>query len=270
MKENIKAFLPPVFVNVLSSVLGRKLEYIGRYPSFSDANVFAQQLREKQGYKGFDRQRMIESMSKLREEENIASRDGNNNVIASILSAALKKQAQKVSFVDLGGGGGSFYFLNRNKFFNSFSQYSYSVFELPEIVELGREFFADDKLSFYTDIDEFPLETDKALWVLILQGVLMYLDHPFALLEKVLKRLPFDSVILDRTAFSRDETMFFKVQKIPKSLGYGANPWSVFSKQAVIDFFQKQGFQLFDDFNDPLDGDTHDFVMRGLSFVRMS
>lgn len=104
MKENIKAFLPPVFVNVLSSVLGRKLEYIGRYPSFSDANVFAQQFREKQGYKGFDRQRMIESMSKLREEENIASRDGNNNVIASILSAALKKQAQKVSFVDLGGG----------------------------------------------------------------------------------------------------------------------------------------------------------------------
>lgn len=166
-----------------------------------------------------------------------------------------------------GGGGGNFYFFNAQKFLNLFPDYSYCIIEMPEIVRVGQQFFADDRLSFHSHIDEIKDSTCD-LKVLILQGVLMYLEDIFSFLEDLFQRFDFDLVLLDRTAFSRDGKQHFKVQKIPKSLGCGALPWTTFSYQELVGFFEKYEFRRFDEFNDPLDADTRDFVMRGVSFVK--
>lgn len=271
MKKIIKAFVPPVLWNLFSCFLGKNLEYFGNFSCFSDANAVAKKIQKRQGYGGINKQRMIQNITELKLQDNVYSRDGNNNIIASILLATLKRGSKGAVFVDWGGGDGSFYFSNKDKFFNIFESYSYHVIELQEVVEFGNEVFADDKLSFQANMDELPIETKiDDLKVLILQGVLMYLDQPFEMLEKIFQKIQFDLVVVDRTAFSKDGSMFFKVQKIPKHLGWGggANPWQCFCRQDIIDFFAKQGFQLFDDFNDPLDSDSHDFVMRGMSFFK--
>lgn len=172
--------------------------------------------------------------------------------VAAICGGAL-------NVLDFGGSLGSTYFQNR-AFLTALPEVRWNIIEQPGHVETGRAWFEDDCLRFYADIADCLAETRPN--VVLLSGVLQYLERPFTILDRVLA-LPCEHVIIDRTPFWAGPADRLCVQAATPSY-----PSWIFSRQA----FQSH---LHDDWRvivtfDALDGlvGPVDFVYQGAIIAR--
>jgi putative methyltransferase (TIGR04325 family) len=104
-------------------------------------------------------------------------------LIACALSVSLQKRGN-LSVLDFGGGLGTTYY-HCKPFLKGIEVLRWSIVERPEVVECGQREFQDEELRFYFDIESAlaPRTPD----VVILSGVLHYLDKPKELLVKLSK-----------------------------------------------------------------------------------
>ena len=101
-------------------------------------------------------------------------------------------------------------------------------------MECGREFFESEELKFYYDIDEC-LRFERPN-VVLLSGVLQYIEYPYDLLKDVIKR-NFQYIILDRTPGVRLGSDILTVQKVPKEIYEASYPCWFLSEKRLLSCF---------------------------------
>ena len=117
--------------------------------------------------------------------------------IFNLLAAA--NTHNNLRILDFGGSLGSTYFQNK-KFLDELPhKISYGVVEQPHYVGVGNEQISDDKLSFYNNISDYIAYKGKP-HLLILNGVLQYLENYFDILKDILSK-DFELIVIDRTPF---------------------------------------------------------------------
>lgn len=147
-------------------------------------------------------------------------------VLSGLLLSAASADG-KLNVLDFGGSLGSSYFQNRH-FLSSISTVRWNVIEQPNHVEVGKTYFENDHLKFYTSIADCIAETQPN--VVLLSSVLQYLEHPYSILCQ-LQGLSCHFIIIDRTPFWNGPKDRLCVQTVPPSIYPASYPSWIFSKQ---------------------------------------
>jgi putative methyltransferase (TIGR04325 family) len=121
--------------------------------------------------------------------------------VLNFLNIVAKQNNATLHVLDFGGSLGSTYFAVQ-PFLKNLREFKWSIVEQPKFVEIGQEYFKDDYLNFYNDIESCVLQEHPN--VILLSGVLQYLEHPYHLIETILN-LNIEYIIIDRTPFVRGE-----------------------------------------------------------------
>lgn len=190
-----------------------------------------------------------DALRKVRDGEAVFERDSvvvdrvdySFPLLAGLLHAALARDG-RLSVLDFGGSLGSTYFQVR-PLLKDLRAFSWSIVEQNHYVECGRAEFETDELRFYFDVESCIAEQNPS--VLLLSGVLGYIPNSYSFLEGVLKH-NFHYVILDRTAFSRDDTDHFKIHNVPKWIYEASIPVRFLSRTQVLGHLSRDYDLLFD------------------------
>lgn len=152
-------------------------------------------------------------------------------LLTALFKVALENN-NELSVLDFGGALGSHYFQNRN-FLNPIRIKKWSVVEQSHYIDLGNKLISDGILNFYHLIDDVDVgDVD----VLILSGVLQYLDDPYSWLDKFLNK-GFKYIIFDRTAFSLENRNRLTIQVVPKYIYDASYPaWFLNEKEFLGKF----------------------------------
>jgi putative methyltransferase (TIGR04325 family) len=160
----------------------------------------------------------------------------------------------RLNVLDFGGSLGTSYYQNR-VFFRDLSEVRWNIIEQPAHVNVGKEWFEDDILKFFPDIETCLSDTQPN--VILLSGVLQYLENPYELLDKLLS-LPVEYIIIDRIPFLEGSKDRLCVQHVPSSIYPASYPVWIFSEQVFLLYIQERKFepvaefQGFDDINAPV------------------
>jgi putative methyltransferase (TIGR04325 family) len=155
-----------------------------------------------------------------------------------LLAGLLRARAadkNRLSILDFGGSLGTTYYQCRD-FLAATGPFRWSIVDQPEHVKCGREEFADERLRFYTTIDECL--THEQPNVLLLSGVIQCLPEPYKFLTDVLER-GFPHIIVDRTAFFRGHRDLLTVQHVPESIFRATFPAWFLSEERFLSAFRK-------------------------------
>ena len=139
----------------------------------------------------------------------------------------------ELNLVDFGGALGSSYFQNR-QFLKNLRRVRWNIVEQKHYVDVGKKDFESDELRFYYDLQSCLLENKPN--IVLLSGVLQYLENPYKLLEQI-KRLPFKFIIIGRTSFCDKGEDIIGVQKVPREIFNASYPCWVFSITKFRDFW---------------------------------
>jgi putative methyltransferase (TIGR04325 family) len=148
----------------------------------------------------------------------------------------------KLNVIDFGGSLGSTYFQNR-VFINSLKQVRWSIIEQKKFVLKGKELFEDNNLKFYYTIEECLSENKPN--VIILSGVLQYLENPFEFIRNIIK-LKINFIIIDLTGFINEPNDRITVQKVDPVIYNASYPCWFFNSENFIDHFEKDYYMVID------------------------
>ena len=136
-----------------------------------------------------------------------------------------------LNVLDFGGSLGSTYFQNR-VFLRHLSDVRWNIIEQPKYVETGKKWFEDDHLKFYLRVEDCLAETQPN--VIILSGVLQYLERPYDVLSKFLNLSDCGYIIIDRTSFWSGAFDKLGVQSIDRCIFDASYPMWVFSLEKFL------------------------------------
>lgn len=245
MKTFIKQFIPPVLVSVLKkkqTIEEPQSMWSGNYNSWSEV---------MQHCKGYDDELILEkcknALLKVKNGEAVYERDSvlfaekeySTGLLTVLEKAAL--QDKKLCVLDFGGSLGSSYYQNK-EMLSDINALQWCVVEQLHFVETGKKYFEDEQLKFYSSIEEC-LQAQQPN-VILLSGVLQYLEKPFEWLEKFIS-LGIEYFILDRTAFIISEGDLLTVQNVPESIYKASYPAWFFNEEKMLSKFHKSYETLF-------------------------
>lgn len=230
----LKEVLPPIILKTLKFCFNFKNNKVwsGNYASWIEA---------KSKCVGYDDQLILEkcseSLIKVKNGLAIYERDSvifdeiqySWGLISSLQKVALE-HSSKLCVLDFGGSLGSSYYQNKN-FLNLGEELSWCIVEQRNFVDRGKELFESDKLKFYYSVEDCVVHHKPN--VLLLSGVLQYLEEPYKWLDRLLK-LEIPYIIIDRTAFSDLNTDLLTIQNVPKFIYEASYPSWFFSKEKFV------------------------------------
>ncbi|MBX4954779.1 TIGR04325 family methyltransferase [Rhizobium lentis] len=146
--------------------------------------------------------------------------------------------------VDFGGALGSSYFQHRSGLAH-LAELKWCVVEQPHFVSAGRAEFEDERLSFSDSLDE-AIDRVKPN-VVLLSGVLQYLEYPLEYLESLLSR-GVKFILIDRTAAQFDVAAVPFVQHVPAWIYSASYPVWFLNADEMQDKFAKHGYEVLDRF----------------------
>ncbi len=149
-------------------------------------------------------------------------------LLAGLMWVAAQRSGQ-LNVLDLGGSLGSTYFQNYT-FLAGLEVTRWNIVEQPRHVDIGQREFQDERLRFYGTLEACLAETTPD--VILLSGVLQFLEHPYDLLEK-LKDTPCRYLIIDRTPFCNGGSDRLCIQKVPASIYAASYPSWIFSNHRM-------------------------------------
>jgi putative methyltransferase (TIGR04325 family) len=155
-----------------------------------------------------------------------------NLPLLGALQAAAEPGAP-LAVIDFGGSLGSTWWQHRHALADRTVRWH--VVEQPHYVAAGSE-FADAQLSFHDSIAG-ALAAGGAS-VILLSGVLPYVESPFALLDEIAGG-GFRHVIIDRTPLVRSGGTKLVVQHTPPDLGGGSYPCWLFARAQLLACLEK-------------------------------
>lgn len=255
MKEILKSLVPPIFLSVYHRFLPSKYGWKGSYKTWQDADSAST---------GYDQTIVLDkvccSLLAVKNGEAVYERDSvlfdqvqyNWPVLSALMfGAAVCKNPGSLAVMDFGGSLGTTYFQNK-KFIEILpGPIKWGIVEQKHFVDAGKNDFESNELKFFYDIDSCFEELKPS--VLLLSGVLQYIEKPYLDLEKLLV-YNFDLIIVDRTTFASSSNEVIKVQNVPPSIYNASYPCWFFSKNKLLSIFKKHGYYLVEEFLDPYNG----------------
>ncbi len=259
IKEYAREWLPPLLVRRFTRFhrihggLARTGGYTGNYASWEEA---------RHNSDGYDDALILErvraALARVRDGQAAYERDGvvfdrvqHAFPLLTALLLAAGRNAGRLNVLDFGGSLGSSYFQCRG-FLEHLASLRWNVVEQPNFVVCGQREFAGDTLAFYNDVDTCLAE--QSVNVLLLSGVLPYVDEPHALLSGLAAR-QVENVIIDRTPLFDDAPDRLTVQLVPAAV-YGravSYPAWILNHTGVVSHFAGR-YRLWYEF-DALAGD---------------
>ncbi len=264
MKSLLKPLIPPIFFIFLNKFRDRKYGWKGNYSSWEDACLHST---------GYDQDDILnkvkESALKVKNGEAAYERDSvvfdevcySWPLLSGILLSSVNLGSIRV--LDFGGGLGSTYYQNK-KFLELFDKVSWNIIEQPNFVNTGKQYFSDDCLRFYPDLDSCLDEQEPN--VLLLSSVMQYIEKPYELMEQLLKRR-FDYIVVDRTPFSHDDKDQLKLQVVSPVIYSASYPCWFFSETSFVEHYLNNGYKLIESFTS-LEGNSRDCMFKGMIFKR--
>lgn len=242
--QMIKKVVPPIIKEFVKYMRRDKyLYYFGEFASFTEAE-------EKCLRGGYTAPNIIDQVDsatqKVRKGEALYEQDGicfyevNNNY--ELLAALLYVRGclERFSVLDFGGALGSTFFRYR-KLLQELEA-TWCVVEQKHYIDRGREKVPE--IPFYYTMDE-ALASPDCPNVLLLSGVLQYLDEPYRWFADMLAK-GFDYIILDETAFNTDEAAKNKVmlQHVPASIYKAIYPVNLLGQDELKTFVLRSGYEI--------------------------
>lgn len=241
IRSYFKLLVPPLFVR--SYRAGRNLRLSGNYRTWDEA---------VQVSAGYDSEIILEKTKQalLKVKNGLAIYERDSVLFDEIefawpLLAGLMwvaaKSAGKLNVLDFGGSLGSTYFQNQT-FLDSLPEVHWNIVEQPRHIEVGKEFFEDDRLKFFSSIKDCITENQPN--VVILSSVLQYLEQPYDVLGQLME-LHCEHIIIDITPFHDSNEDVIKVQHVPKTIYSASYPFRIFSLKnflrQFVDKYDKLG-----------------------------
>jgi putative methyltransferase (TIGR04325 family) len=209
-------FLPPVLTRLALRAMGRA-SLRGDYRSWQAA------LAASASY-----QTDLAVYGQLAEQVRLGRR--NSSRILSPLLSAILLVGGRARVLDFGGNLGLVYFDVARLADDCIDWWK--IVDLPDIVVHGNQHFADQKLRFFSTIEEASAP-DKPNIVLCFH-VLQYLESPFEYVSRLLSLAP-DIVVLHEFPVADRER--FMVQHLMPELGGRSRPIRIFSQNDVAAAF---------------------------------
>jgi putative methyltransferase (TIGR04325 family) len=272
LKDVLKLLTPPVFIQLAKRL--RSDLPLAVHGLSGDFHSWDEALAVSTGYNSeLILEKTRTSLMKVKNGEAIYERDSvlfdeiqyTWPVLAGLMWVAARCRG-RLNVLDFGGSLGSTYFQNR-AFLSGLPEVYWNIVEQPRHVEIGKEWFADDRLRFYKDITGCLADTKPN--VVVLSSVLQYLESPYTILGQILG-LSCDCVIIDRTPFWAGPTDRLCVQSVPPDIYPAGYPSWIFSKPGFHSSLSKD-WQIMVTFETPdkLPGPI-EFDYQGLIIVRQN
>jgi len=150
-------------------------------------------------------------------------------VVAGMLWAAARNRGD-LNVLDFGGSLGSCYFQNR-PLLKTAGTVRWNVVEQPHYVKAGQTHIQDEKLHFYSSIQDCLSENNVN--VILLSSVLQYLPDPADVFLSLLA-VGADAVILDRTIINHSVSDRIYVQQVPPSIYSASYPCRSLSESRLL------------------------------------
>jgi len=224
IKTIIKLFIPPIVLKGLN--LFRKKRTEKKNIQFQETSLSWDDA-QKETATGYSAEHILikcrDSLLKVKNGEYPYERDSvlftEKEIFYPLLSSLLyisMKNGTSLNIIDFGGSLGSTYFQNRDILKQVGIKIKWNIIEQDNFVKCGKEYFADNELHFFKNIDEL---TDKEeISVCLFGSVLPYLKEPYAVFETI-RRSNIKYIIIDRTLFLDNELKdILTVQKVPPEI----------------------------------------------------
>lgn len=232
LKSLLTNYVPPVILNGLRTIGGRRNKWTGDYQTWGDA------VAASSGYHSdviFER--VKEAARKVREGDALWERDStcfyqyeyNWQMLACLMTVAARS-AGKLNVLDFGGALGSTYMQHR-KILDTLSDVSWSVVEQPHVVSCGKAEFTMGALDFFSDIEQ--CFSAHAVNAVLFSSVLQYLESPYEILEEI-NKLSSAAIIIDRTPVAKSGEKI-RIQHVPKSIYSASYPCRFLDKRRLLE-----------------------------------
>ena len=184
-------------------------------------------------------------------------------LLAGLLWIASKGN-NSLNLLDFGGSLGSSYYQNRS-FLSHLNVLKWNIVEQKPYVDWGKEKLCDSDLQFFNTMEECCSAVMPD--TILLSGVLMYLESPYAFLSQVMDK-KFKYVLLDRTTFLEEEQDVLMVQKVPLEIFDASYPCWFFSLKKIRDLFLHD-YKLIAEFDGFEKADVSGALFKGFIFERI-
>lgn len=171
--------------------------------------------------------------------------------LLTVVQQVALQQGGKVEVLDFGGALGSLYFQHRT-WWEAIPGLQWHVIDQPALMEVGRAHAASAQLHFHNDLDAFLANYRPD--VLVLSGVLQYLDDPHAWVRKVVDwGIPY--ILVMRTALIEGtQRDVLTVQRVWKHIYDASYPSWFFDKAKLVQSFAP--YEMMGNFTDQHDPDN--------------
>lgn len=255
MNKIINNILPPIIIKTFKYFKqfqegkdkSNKYGWFGNYNSWNEAISDC----ENKGYASkIILQKVKKSLLKVKKSESIYERDSYlfNKIqyswplLAGLLWIACNQNNQ-LNVVDFGGSLGSSYFQNK-LFLNSINELRWNIVEQKHFVDCGKKYFENGILNFFYNLDSCFKK--KLPNVILLSGVLQYLENPYDFLKKIFC-YKVKYIIIDRTAFLKKGGDRLTIQRVPPQIYKASYPSWFFNENNFLKLF-KNKYKIVTDF----------------------
>jgi putative methyltransferase (TIGR04325 family) len=233
-KTLVREWLPPGVVRLMRRVAGRRwrgVRFEGHFATWEEAVAASS---------GYDQESILakvtEATLKVKHGEAAYERDSvlfdqiqySWPALAALMWAAARSGG-RLSVLDFGGSLGSSYRQNR-RFLDCLADVRWGVVEQPHFVVQGRRHVEDERVQFFSAIEECAVKLRPN--VIMLGSVLQYLPEPDKVLHE-LARTEANVMIIDRTPFAQIEHDTITIQRVPPSINEASYPCRILSRERV-------------------------------------
>lgn len=141
------------------------------------------------------------------------------------------RNSGKLCVVDVGGGFGALY-AQHKQILPGNVKLSWHILEQSSYYDYGIELFRDnDEVDFHKSLDAILISDPP---ILLLSGVLMYLEDPFSMIYDLRKKFPASPILIDRTIVSRvPHESYITIQRVPAEIFEASYPMWVMSTEDI-------------------------------------
>jgi len=240
IKTILKLFLPPIVLKLFTFSRRENNHFQKTNLSWDDAY--------KNTSKGYSAENILikcrDSLLKVKNGEYPYERDSvlftEKELFYPLLSSLLyisMENDKHLNIIDFGGSLGSTYFQNRDILKQVGININWNIIEQESFVKCGKEYFEDNELHFFNNIDE--LTNKGEISACLFSSVLPYLKEPFKILDTI-KHSKIKYVVIDRTYFLENENEdILTIQNVPPEIYDASYPAWFLSLDKFISFINK-------------------------------
>ena len=240
LKSILKLLIPPIVLKLHNIFKRKNIRFQKTSLSWDDAF--------KETSKGYSTENILikcrDSLLKVKNSEYPYERDSvlftEKEFFYPLLASLLYVSSEnnnRLNIIDFGGSLGSTYFQNRDILKQVGIKINWNIIEQEGFVKCGKEYFADNELHFFNNIDEL---TDKEnISVCLFSSVLPYLKEPYTIIDTI-RHHKIKHVIIDRTFFLENEFEdILTIQKVPPEIYDASYPAWFLSLDKFISYINK-------------------------------